>query len=184
MCRGTQVCRNQRIGGFLNTIVDKAVGACLALDQFLTAGRPKSRVHPLLWHFQNDRKRRDLSEVSEAGQLLQCCLRLGRYANKLFNHQIYDIVGVSLGVNAVEIAVPARSIMVKGEHSFVGERKNELNGEERIATRHLVYRSASGLDRIELAHERMRGSNFVVAVRADEEKIAEIGPAQQVFHEV
>src|SRR6516165_8409822 len=166
----------------------------------------------LLCSPENDRKRRDLGEVSEAGQLLQCCLRLGRYAIKLADHQVYDIVGVSLGVNAVEIAVPARSIMVKDEHSFVGERRNELNGEERIATRllvnqlrerrdgfrrtansvrnqlpdmcsgerpkrDLVYRSASGLDRIELAHERMRGSNFVVAEGPDEEKIAKIGPA-------
>src|SRR5262249_45936963 len=157
--------------------------------------------------------------VSETGQLLQCRLRLGRHANKLPDHQVYDIVGVSLGVNAVEIAVPASSIMVKDEHSFVGERRNELNDEERIATsflvdqlrerrdgfgraansvrnqlpemcmgerpkRDLVYRSASGLDRLELAHERMRCSDFVVAIGADEEKIAEIRPTQQVFQEV
>src|SRR5262249_38349028 len=93
----------------------------------------------LLCSPENDRKRRDLREVSEAGQLLQCCLRLGRYANKLPDHQVYDIVGVSLGMNAVEIAVPARSIMVKDEHSFVGERRNELNDEKRIATRLLVH---------------------------------------------
>src|SRR5215469_2574444 len=108
--------------------------------------------------------------------------------------------------------------MVKDEHSFVGERRNELNGEERIASRllvhqlgerrggfrhaansvrnqlpdmlsgerpkrDLVYRSASGLDCVEFAHERMRGSDFVIAVGAYEEKIAEIG-VQQVFHEV
>src|SRR5262249_522845 len=42
-------------------------------------------------------------------------------------------------MNAVEIAVPARSIMVKDEHFFVGERRNELNDEKRIATRLLVH---------------------------------------------
>src|SRR5262249_2286155 len=108
---------------------------------------------------------------------------------------------------------------VKGEHSFIGERGNELNGEERIATRLLVhqlrerraafrlaakgvcnqlpemlsserlkpdllYPSASSLDRLQLAHERMRCSDFVIAVGADEEKIAELGPAQHVFQEV
>src|SRR5215472_17460255 len=30
----------------------------------------------------------------------------------------------------------------------------------------------------------MRGSDFIVAVGADEEKIAEVGPAQQVFEQV
>src|SRR5262249_31649343 len=109
--------------------------------------------------------------------------------------------------------------MIKGEHSFVGERRNELNGEERVAARLLVYQlrerraafrlaskgirdqlpemlsgerlkrdllyvCASRLDRIELAHERMRRGDFVVAEGADEEKVAQIGPAQQVFHEV
>src|SRR6516164_9065114 len=109
--------------------------------------------------------------------------------------------------------------MVKDEHSFVGERRNELNGEERIAPRllvhqlrerrggfrraansvrnqlpdmlsgerpkrDLIYRSASGLDCVEFAHERMRGSDFVIAVGAYEEKIPEIGSVQQVFHEV
>src|SRR5262249_39670586 len=126
------------------------------------------------------------------------------------------IIGVTLGVNALEIPGPARSIMIKGEHSFIGERRNELNGEERIATRLLVhqsrerraafrlaakgvrnqlpemlsaerpkrdllYLSASSLYRVELAHERMRCRDFVVAVGANEEKIAKFGPAQQVF---
>src|SRR5262249_49305935 len=105
------------------------------------------------------------------------------------------------------------------EHSFIGERRHELNGEERVAARllvqqsrerraafrlaaksvrnelaemlsserlkpDLVYLSASGPDRGELAHERMRGSDFVVAVGADEEKIAEFGSAQQGFQQV
>src|SRR5262249_45373530 len=50
--------------------------------------------------------------------------------------------------------------------------------------RHLLYPSASGLDRVELAHERMGCRDFVVAVGADEEKIAKFGPAQQVFQQV
>src|SRR6516162_10097447 len=50
--------------------------------------------------------------------------------------------------------------------------------------RDLVYRSASGLDCVEFAHERIRGSDFVITVGAYEEKIAEIGSVQQVFHEV
>src|SRR5215831_11766487 len=50
--------------------------------------------------------------------------------------------------------------------------------------RDLLYPSASGLDRVELAHERMACRDFVVAVGADEEKMAQIGPAQQVFQQI
>src|SRR6516162_11443429 len=109
--------------------------------------------------------------------------------------------------------------MVKDEHSFVGERRNELNGEERIATRLLVNQlrerrdgfrraansvrnqlpdmcsgerpkpdllnpSAGALDRVELSHQRVRGSDFVVAVGADKEKMAQIGPGQQIFEQI
>src|SRR5215475_4077603 len=162
---------------------------------------------------------RDFGGIAETGHLLQRQLRFGRQAGQLRHQEVHHIIGVTLGVNAVEIAVPARSIMIKDEHSFVGERRNELNSEERIATRllvhqlrerrdgfrraansvrnqlpdmfsgerskrDLVYRSASGLDRVELAHERVRWSDFVVAISADEKKIAKLGPAQQVFHQV
>ena len=52
---------------------------------------------------------RDLGDVAEAGQLLQCLLRLGRQAVQLPDHEVHDIVGVTLGVNAIEIPGPARA---------------------------------------------------------------------------
>src|SRR5215471_4904072 len=87
-----------------------------------------------------------------------------RIATRLFVHQLRERRGgVRRAVNSVRNQLPD---MCSGERP----------------RRDLVYRSAGGLDRIELAHERMRGSDFVVAVGTDEEKITEIGPAQQVFH--
>src|SRR5215472_154613 len=162
---------------------------------------------------------RDFGGIAETGHLLQRQLRFGRQAGQLRHQEVHHIIGVTLGMNAVEIAVPARSIMVKDEHFFVGERRNELNDEKRIATRLLVhqlwerrsdfrrtansvrnqlpemlsaerpkrdllYSSAGGFDRVELAHEWMRRSDFVVAIGADEKKIAKLGPAQQVFQQV
>jgi len=162
---------------------------------------------------------RDFGGIAETGHLLQRRLRFSRQAGQLRDQEVHHVIGVTLGVNAFDIPAPARSLMSKGEHSFIGERRNELNGEERIATRLLVhqfcerraafgltakgvrnqlpemlsaerpkgdflYPSASGLDRIELAHERMGCRDFVVAVGADEEKIAKFGPAQQVFQQV
>jgi hypothetical protein len=37
---------------------------------------------------------------------------------------------------------------------------------------------------VQLAHERIRCSDFVVAISADEEKIAGIRPAQRVFQQI
>src|SRR6516162_423433 len=162
---------------------------------------------------------REFGGIAETGHLLQRQLRFRRQAGQLRDQEVHHIIGVTLGVNALEIPGPACSIVIKGEHSFIGERGNELNGEERIATRLLVhqlrerraafrlaakgvrnqlpemlsaerpkrdllYPSAGGLDRVELAHERMRWSDFIVAVGADEKKIAKLGPAQQVFQQV
>src|SRR5262249_6178333 len=156
---------------------------------------------------------------AETGHLLQRRLRLGRQAGQLRDQEVQHIIGVTLGVNALEVPGPARGIMIKAEHSFIGERRNELNGEERIATRllmhqsreqraafrlaakgvrnqlpemlsaelpkrDLLYPSASGLDRLELAHERMSCRDFVVAVGADEEEMAQIGPVQQVLEQI
>src|SRR5580658_2701023 len=42
-------------------------------------------------------------------------------------------------MNAIEIPGPLCCIVVKGEHSLVGERINELNGEEGIATGLLAH---------------------------------------------
>src|SRR5215467_1578927 len=215
----TQRWRYHRVSGFLHPVVDELIGTLQALNQFLTDRFRLRRVDVLRGRPENDRMHRDFGGIAETGHLLQRQLRFGRQAGQLRDQKVHHIIGVTLGVNALEIPGPARSIMIKREHSFIGERRNELNGEERIATRLLVhqsrerraafrlaakgvgnqlremlsaerpkrdllYPSAGGLDRVELAHERMRWSDFVVSVGADEEKIAEIRPAQQVFQQI
>ena len=72
---GAQVFRDQRIGGLLHAVVDEPVGAVQPLDQLLTHRLPQSRVDLLLRGPENDRKRRDLGDVAEAGQQLQRFLR-------------------------------------------------------------------------------------------------------------
>src|SRR5262249_57496993 len=62
--------RDQRIGGFLHTIMDEPVGACQALDAFLTAGRPQRRVDLLLRRPEDTRKPRDLTDVAPPPHLL------------------------------------------------------------------------------------------------------------------
>src|SRR6185295_15132636 len=72
------------------------------------------------------------------------------------DQEVHHIIGVALGVNALEIPGPARSIMIKGEHSFIGERRNELNGEERIAARLLVNQSRERRGAFRLAAKGIR----------------------------
>ena len=109
--------------------------------------------------------------------------------------------------------------MIEGEQSFLGERRQELNGEERIAGGLLVHQlrerrsalrlaaksirnqlpkvltgerrkhdllhlSASGLDGVELAHQRMGRSDFVVPVGADQQQVLHIRPGQQVLEQI
>ena len=153
---GAQLFRDQRIGGFLNAVVDEPVGARQALDQFLTNGLPQSRVDLLLRSPEDDRKHRDLGDVSETGKLLQRLLRFGRQAGELPDHQVHHVVGVALGVNAIEVPGPARAVMIEGEQTLFGERGKELNGEKRIAGRLLVHQLRERGGALRLAAKRIR----------------------------
>ena len=50
---------------------------------------------------------------------------------------------------------------------------------------HDVLHDRTGLaDRIELAHQRVRGTDLIVPIRADEQQVLEIGLGQQVFEQI
>ena len=102
------------------------------------------------------RKHRDLGDVAEAGELLQRLLGLDGQAGQLPDHEVHDVVGVPLGVNAIEIPGPARRVMIEGEQPLFGERRNELNGEERIAARLLVHQLRERRGALRLAAKRIR----------------------------
>ena len=156
-CASARDCfRDQRIGGFLHAVVDEPVGAFQALDQLLTNGLPESRVDLLLRCPENDRQRRDLGDVAEAGELLQRLLRFGGQAAQLPDHQVHHIVGVALGVNAIEVPGPAPVVMIEGEQALFGERGKKLNGEERIASRLLVHQLRQRRGALRLAAKRIR----------------------------
>ena len=57
---------------------------------------------------EHDRKRRDVGDVAETGQLLQRLLGFVRQAGELPDHEVHDVVGVALGANAIDIPGPAR----------------------------------------------------------------------------
>ena len=118
MGRGASVLRDQRIGGFLHPVVDEPVEARQALDQLESDRLPQSRVDLILRGPEHDRERRDVSDIAETGELLQRLLRFVRQAGELADHQVHDVVGVALGVDAIEIPGPAPSLMIEGEQSL------------------------------------------------------------------
>ena len=44
--------------------------------------------------------------------------------------------------------------------------------------------SAGGLDGVELSHQRMGGSDFVVAIGADQHEVLQIRPGQQILQQI
>jgi hypothetical protein len=68
---GAPFLRDEGIGGFLDTVVDKPVGALQPLDHLVTARLPEMRVDLLLRCPVHESKRRDRRAVSQARQLLE-----------------------------------------------------------------------------------------------------------------
>ena len=82
---------------------------------------------------EHDRERRNVSDVAKTGELLQRSLGFIRQPGELADHEVHDIVGVALGMNAPQIPGPALCAMIEGEKSFVGERIKKLQHKERVA---------------------------------------------------
>ena len=93
--------------------MDELVGAFQALDELLTNGLPEIRVDAPRRCPENKRKRPDFGAVAETGELLQSLLRVGAAGGSTSHHQVHHVVGVTLGVNAIEIPGPARSVMIE-----------------------------------------------------------------------
>ena len=176
-------------------------------------------MHRLLCFPVNQGQRGNLRRVPQTGELFQGLLGGRRESLQLAHHQLHHVIGVALGVNALEIPGPARGIMIEGEHAFFGERGQELDGEEWIAAGLLVHQlrqrrgafglaaqrvrdqlpemlagerrqrdlrdlAAGGLDGVELAHQRMGGGDFIVAIGADQHQVAQIRLGQQVLQQI
>src|SRR4029077_820703 len=101
--------------------------------------RPQSRVDLLVRGPEDDRKCRGLGDVSKTSQKLQRMLCLGGEPRELADHKLRNVIGISLGANAVEIPGPVRSTVIETEQSIFSERRYELNGEKRIATGLIVH---------------------------------------------
>ena len=156
MRRGASFLRDQGIGGFLDTVVDKLVGALQPLDHLVTDRLPQIRVDRLLRCPANKSKGRDRGGVPKARQLLECLLCVDGQAVQLPDDEVHDVVGVPLGVHAIEVPRPAPLAMIEGEQPLFRERGNELHGEKRIAGRLVVHQLRQRGDARRFAAQRLR----------------------------
>jgi len=67
-----------------------------------------------------------LALLAEAGQLLQRFLGFEPQAAQLSNHELHDIIGVPLRVNALEVPGPSCLFVIEHEQTFFGERVKKL----------------------------------------------------------
>ena len=72
--------------------------------------------------------------VTHTRKLLQRFLSFDGQATQFSHHQVYHVVCVSFGVNSAQFPGPLRCIVIKHEQGLVSECRNELNGEECVAT--------------------------------------------------
>ena len=103
-----------------------------------------------------------VDDVAQTRQILERSARCGRRAGELSDHEVHDIVGVALGVNALKIPFPALRLGIKGEQALVGEGVEKLNRKEWItAFGPRAYTScASGADQDRVAVQRLVGDEL------------------------
>ena len=147
---------DQGISRLLDTVVQEAVGLLPPEHQPGSHGLPERCVERRLTPALDQAQGRGRRAVAQAGKLPQRQLgRIGQAA-QLAEHKIHDVVRVAFGVDAVEVPVPLRIVMIKGEQTFLGERRHELNDEERIASRLLVHQLGQFGGMFDFAAQRIR----------------------------
>ena len=115
----------------------------------------------------NDQRPRVVVEGQQAlvGEAVEKLDREERVAGGLFVHQRRERCGL-VGVDA----------------EGVGDERAEIRGGQRAQAD--LLGPAAGADRFELPHERVRGADFVVAVGADQQQVADVRVGRPVLEEV
>ena len=123
----------ERVGCLLDAVVQEPVGPLLPEHQSGPHRLPEHRVQRRLALAADQVQGGARRAVAQTGKKLQGVLGRRRQAAQLAQHEVHHIVGVALGVDALEIPAPACRGVVDGEQPFLGQGGEELDGEEGIA---------------------------------------------------
>ncbi len=137
--RGAQVRRDQRIGRFLNAVMEEGIGVFLLVHQARPLGFPQQGVDCLRRQSEDEAERGGIGGISQAGELGQGVLRLLGQAGELAHHQVHHIVGIALGMNAGYIPLPGPVAGVEAQQFLLGQSGQELASEEGVAAGLVQY---------------------------------------------
>src|SRR5260370_37988620 len=135
---GAYVFWDQGVGRFLDPVVQESVGLLRAKNEARANRFPKPAMHLLARLLRNHLEQGVLRAVPHARKKLQCVLRFYRQAVQLADHKVDDIVGITLGANAIEVPGPSPFTIIECEQTLLDKYRNQLNGEEWIARRLLM----------------------------------------------
>jgi len=170
--RGALLLRDQRVRGFLHTVVQESIRIVSTEDEARPHGMPEMVVHlpGLAWirHPQH----LELCTVSHAGELLERLPGFYRQAIQLPDHQFDDVVGEAHGVNAAKVPDPTAFAIIECEQALVCECRDELNREERVAASLFVNQF------------RQRGGAFRFAVKGVRQQLPQIVAPERGEHDV
>src|ERR1700689_4299582 len=139
MSLGARVFRNERIGGFLYAVVGKPIGVLRADDQFGLESFPKCCFGLLFGRLENRRKHGGFGAISDAGKLLECLLRCNWKPVQLVDHEVHNVVGITLSANGIQIPAPSGISMIESDQFLFDQGMDKLKGKKRIAGRLPVY---------------------------------------------
>ncbi len=119
--------------------MQELVGPVLAKDEPSVNGFPERRVHRLFGCPVNHGQVGGRGDIAEAGELFQGFLGSGRKPSQLPGHEIHHVIGVALGSDAIHVPLPSPRDWVEREQPLFGQRREELDREERIAAGLLLH---------------------------------------------
>ncbi len=161
----TQFQRNEYVCGFLHPIVEKSIRSFRSEEQAGSNCFPELLVYVLDRSLINHGEHGEVGGVSEACELLQCLLCPGRLAIQLSNHEVYDIVCIALGADAIQVPLPLSFDVIKREQSLFKKGRKKLNGEEGIARGFLLDQCSQRDRTFWLATQRIGNQLLQVVAR-------------------
>src|SRR5258706_4390204 len=141
MRHGPLVLDDERIGRLLDAIVEECVRAARTKDEAGPNSFPQRCVCRLVARLVSQRKRLQLGSIPQASQLAENLLSRWRQTAQLRRHELCDVVGITLGANAIQVPGPSPFTIVECEQPLLDKYGNQLIGEEWIASLLLMNQS-------------------------------------------
>src|SRR5580698_5822356 len=125
----------------------KTIGVLGADNQFQLESFPQCCFGRLFGRLKNSSKYGDFGAVSDAGKLLECLLSCNGKPIQLVDHEIHNVVGITLNANGIQVPAPSSIFVVESNQPLFNQSMDELNGKERIAGGLPVYELRQQRDR-------------------------------------